>query len=325
MGFFEEFKKLLWLYNPLKKSGRPGEIKSRGINGAVFCPIYNHWISNLECLETSGERGSYDEIDKPDLNHLETGYNDIHNATKRSGHKFPQDIKKVVITCEYCEAYCLGQENGPLVVPPIDSIDRKKLLFDLYDESKRYSKDTIDPTELEKIKKAAMELSEKAGKYLAEHLNLEKEIREITVEFEAQETGKTGFWIILFGLVFAVAGFGNLWNVNWFAHKAFQGKGAVLSVEKKEATDSGKWIARVRYTPRNYPEVVAELEVEKPYETNQLVEFLYDPQNPNKLRPASWSKKSPLTNFFLAIIGIVVIGFGWSKLKVARPFYPKRG
>jgi hypothetical protein len=169
VGLFKNIKNIIWWFKRNKKPGRIGEINKD--RWTVFCSIYNRWISYTQCLETSGERTFYDEMDKPNLNHLDHDYNEIHKATKNSGHKFPQDLKKVVITCEFCEACCLGKPNGPLMIPQIESIDRKKLLFDLYDRSQRPSV-VLGPAELKILKKKELELGSWAKKFLDEHPEL---------------------------------------------------------------------------------------------------------------------------------------------------------
>jgi|GEM_PF-4571919 len=131
MGFWKELFSALGVLRPARLPGRPGEMDGQG---GIYCPIYGRWVGMLTHIETSGDRGHYAGLDQPDLDHLGPDYLDIHKAVKYSGRKFPQDLREVVILCEFCDAYGKADGTGLKEIPPIESIDRRRMLADLYGE-----------------------------------------------------------------------------------------------------------------------------------------------------------------------------------------------
>jgi hypothetical protein len=124
MGFIQEVKYILWGLKPFKRPGRIGELKD---NRFVFCPIFNEWIDDTSHDEIAGERSFYYVPNEPDPKNLHPEAVYFHQAIKNSKYKFPEDVKKVVLICEYCHVHCYGQVESKNI-PPLESIDRKELL-----------------------------------------------------------------------------------------------------------------------------------------------------------------------------------------------------
>ena len=107
--------------------GRHGE-KDRNL---FYCPLVRRWIGWVTEIEIRGNRGCYDEDDFQQLQ-MKKVADDFNEAAKSGGWRLPQQLAEAISLCGFCEAYCLGEENGPTEIPPMNEIDRKKLLRDLY-------------------------------------------------------------------------------------------------------------------------------------------------------------------------------------------------
>ena len=110
-----------------KPKGHPGEIRGED----VFCPLLDEWIGSIvPCMEICDERGDYLNSNTEDR--VLDSAKQFNNASECAGFVFPQDITSAINVCLYCQAVCQDKENSINSIPPIDKINREKLLRELY-------------------------------------------------------------------------------------------------------------------------------------------------------------------------------------------------
>ncbi len=122
MRFFE-FITDMWRGYGWSKPGKAGQI----VGGTVFCPLYKKWIGTTLEIEISASRTQYDEIVEP--LELKTEADDFNRALKNSGWKIPAKLGDAILTCQYCEVYCLGKGG---IIPELGGINKKELVHKLH-------------------------------------------------------------------------------------------------------------------------------------------------------------------------------------------------
>lgn len=109
----------------LGKPGLPGQKDG----DLYYCPLVQQWIGWTWETEISGTRTNFDDIEDfqnftPDEDDRRS---DFYEAALSAGWKLPEQLGHAVLTCGFCEAYCLGKSNGPENIPPVHEIDRTQL------------------------------------------------------------------------------------------------------------------------------------------------------------------------------------------------------
>jgi hypothetical protein len=109
----------------LAARGRPGQLDG----DMVFCPLVGSWIGATIEAEIAGGRTLYDNEEQSPV--VDEAARDFNQAASGAGWALPSQLLEAVTVCEYCEAYCYAEDDGPASVPPIAEIDRAVVLRDL--------------------------------------------------------------------------------------------------------------------------------------------------------------------------------------------------
>ena len=94
----------------------------------VYCPLYNDWIGLGADIKARSSRTNYDDQLIENKLEFSNSADDFNKLATNGGWELPKQLLEAVTVCQFCESYCLGEENGPNSVPSFDQIDRVKLL-----------------------------------------------------------------------------------------------------------------------------------------------------------------------------------------------------
>jgi hypothetical protein len=127
-------------------------------------------------------------------------------------------------------------------------------------------------------------------------------------------TKHKGLILVITGIILMAISTYALIDTYFFLKTAVPIQGNVLSVNYHR----GGWDLNVSYTPVGFQTVDAWISDSYKYNEGQTIFLLYDPQDHQRVRPLSITRKYPWMEITLIILSFALTGYGWIKLKRAK-------